>query len=342
MTRDPFGTLDGVDVAAVTLSNGGLTARFITYGARLTQLWVPDAIGTRADVVLGFDDLQGYVQGGGYLGAVCGQYANRVANGQCRVAGHPVHLDTNEGVHHLHGGSHGFDSKIWEITALADHSVTFSAVSEDGEMGFPGRSCLTARYTLTPDAALDIELTADTDAPTLMNMTNHAYFNLAGYTGGDVLGHHLGIASGFYTPVNDALLATGEVRHVGGTPYDFQTSKPIGQDIVPLCPVMGDGGYDHNWCLNPCQNAVRLFDPGSGRRMTLTTTEPGVQVYTGGAFDGQARGKGGHPLHRFAGVALEPQKYPCSPNFAHFPDATLWPGQIYRHHTRLQFSADAH
>ncbi|MCV3270780.1 aldose epimerase family protein [Roseobacter sinensis] len=338
MQTEVFGTLDGHAVEAVRLANGGLVAELITYGARLTRLWVPDASGAMTDVVLGFDRLQSYVDDHAYLGATCGQYANRIAEGRCRIDGEPVQLDRNEGAHHLHGGSAGFDRKIWRIAALDDHSVTFATTTEDGEMGFPGRSTVSARYSLMDDGALDIEMEAETDRPTLMNIVNHAYFNLAG--SGDVLDHQLRIAAPFYTPVDDHLLATGEIRAVAGTPFDFLTAKPIGRDIGPLCPDREGGGYDHNWCLDGSELAAVLFDPRSGRRMELSTTQPGLQVYTGGFLSDRMVGKGGVPLCRFAGVALETQAFPCSPNHAHFPDVILRRGETYRHATRLRFSAE--
>lgn len=344
MQTEVFGTIDGHEIKAVTLSQAGITARLVTYGARLTELWVPDANGDLADVVLGFDDLQSYVQRDAYFGATCGQYANRIAKGQFDLNGQLTQVDVNEGLNHLHGGEAGFDRKIWQITALDDTSVTFSAVSKDGEMGFPGRSTLSTRYSLTPDGALEIEMTADTDKLTVMNIVNHAYFNLAGQGAGDVLGHELQIAAQFYTPVDDQLLATGEVRSVAGTPFDFRTAKPIGQDIAPLSTSRDGGGYDHNWCLEQTGGELHscavLCDPGSGRRMTVTTTEPGVQVYTGGFLTRQMLGKKGKRLCQFAGVALETQKFPCSPNIAHFPDSALQAGQVYRHKTRLHFGTD--
>lgn len=339
MQREIFGTLHGQDVEVVRLRGGGLEARLITYGARLTELWVPDAQGTLADVVLGHSDLESYVHGGAYIGATCGQYANRVAEGRCVIDGAPVQLDRNEGANHLHGGSAGFDRKNWQIAVLDDHSVTFAATSAEGEMGFPGHANFSVRYRLTEAGALEIEMTANTDAPTLVNMAHHTYFNLAGQGGGDVLDHQLQIAAPFYTPVDDGNLATGEIVTVAGTPFDFRELKPLGQDIAALCDGPVGGGYDHNWCLGEAVPAACLFDPASGRRMTLSTNQPGLQVYTGGGFDGSQRGKAGQPLHRFAGVALETQIFPCSPNFAHFPSGVLRPGETYRHETRLTFSA---
>ncbi|GFE50801.1 aldose 1-epimerase [Roseobacter cerasinus] len=335
MQKETFGALQGEPVEAVRLRGGGLEARLITYGARLTELWVPDAKGDLADVVLGYGNLDGYVQSGAFAGATCGQYANRVAGGRCMIAGKPLQLDRNEGGNHLHGGTAGFDRKLWHIAALEEHSVTFVASTGDGEMGFPGHSNLCVRYSLTGTGMLEIEMTADTDAPTLINMAHHSYFNLSGQGGDDVLDHQLQIAAPFYTPVDGENLATGEIVAVAETPFDFQELKPIGRDIGTL-----GGGYDHNWCLTGATPAACLFDPISGRRMTLDTNQLGLQVYTGGGFDGTERGKAGQPLGRFAGVALETQVFPCSPNFAHFPNCILQPGEIYRHDMRLTFTAN--
>lgn len=341
MRSEAFGKLGGQTVEAVWLNRAGLRAQLITYGARLTQLWVPDAQGAEADVVLGFDDLGGYIEDDAYIGATCGQYANRIAGGRCSIDGQPLQLDTNEGANHLHGGREGFDRKIWQIAALCDHGVTFSATSEAGAMGYPGRATLQVCYRLTEDRALEIEMTAEADQPTLMNMANHAYFNLAGQGSGDVLGHHLQIAAPFYTPVDTQGLATGEIRAVTETPFDFQARKPIGAEIAAVCPDPEGGGYDHNWCLGGGTPAAVLFEPRSGRRMALSTTQPGLQVYTGGFLSDRVIGKGGRPSCRFAGVALETQAFPCSPNFAHFPETVLRPGQTYRHRTQLHFSAEA-
>lgn len=345
MDTEVFGALDGQTVDAVTLSNGGVRARLITFGARLTELWVPDADGQLADIVLGFDDLDSYLDTGGFFGATCGQYANRIAAGRCVLDGHPVQLDMNEGGNHLHGGRAGFDRKIWRIDALSDHSVTFAAVSEEGEMGFPGRSAIWVRYTLEVDGALEIEMTADTDKVTLMNMVNHSYFNLAGQGSGDVLDHELQIFAAFYTPVDADLLATGDIRGVRGTPFDFRKPKPIGQDIAAVfAGPEGGRGYDHNWCLDaggvgmrPCAMAR---DPGSGRVMQLATSEPGVQLYIAGHLGPEVAGKRGKNLRKFAGFTLETQKFPGTPTFAHFPDCTLSPGDIYRHRMVLSFGAD--
>lgn len=347
-SRMNYGTIGDHSVESVTLTNAaGVKAKVITYGARLTELWVPGRDGSFADVVLGFDTLEDYVATDTYFGATCGRYGNRIRKGRYSQGGTVVQLDCNEHGNHLHGGVDGFDRKIWAISRLTTSGVTFVASSEAGEMGFPGRSNLRTSYELTDDNRLLIVMEADTNAPTLMNMVHHSYFNLAGQGSGDVLGQHLRLASGFYTPVDDELLATGEVLAVKGTAFDFSKAKAIGQDIAALpsvgAEIFGDGGgYDHNWCLDDAGSGLRAcaeaWDPGSGRRMTLTTTEPGVQFYTGGYLSAAIRGKAGAALCKYAGFTLETQKFPDSPNFAHFPQCHLDPGDAYRQEMHFHFT----
>lgn len=337
--QDTFGTLDGETVQAITLENAnGLRARFITYGARLTELWVPDRDGQLADIVLGFETLEAYVNAGGYFGATCGRFGNRIGAGKFRLCDTDVQIDTNEGHNHLHGGEFGFDRKNWNAS-VTPNSVTFTAVSQDGEMGFPGRCNLAVRYELSDKNQLIVTMTADTDKTTVMNMVHHSYFNLAGQGSGDVLNQQLTLAGSFYTPVDTALIPTGEVIAVSGTPFDFRTPKAIGAEIGKL---KSGNGYDHNWCLDGAGSQLRacanVFDPASGRRMTLLTSEPGVQFYAGGYLNDQMTGKQETKLCKFAGFAIETQKFPNAPNFTHFPDCTLQPGETYRHTMEFTFS----
>lgn len=347
MQVESFGEHAGQDVTAVRIAAGGISAKLITYGARLTELWVPGRDGALADVVLGFDDLESYEATETYFGATCGRYGNRISAGGFLIDGRQVQVDVNEGRNHLHGGKAGFDRKNWNIAELMPNSVTFAAVSAGGEMGFPGKCNLISRYTLSEDGGLVIEMEADTDKPTLMNMVHHSYFNLAGQGAGDVLDQQIRIGGRFYTPVDDELMPTGEVISVAGTPYDFRALAPIGARIGELSGIGGavfgeGGGYDHNWCLGGAGAELRLaaeaVDPASGRRMVLHTTEPGVQFYTGGYLSKAMIGKAGKRLCKYAGFTLETQKFPDAPNHAHFPGCELRPGETYRQ--RMVFAFD--
>jgi len=290
--------------------------------------------------VLGFDDLDPYVTSDAYFGATCGRYGNRIARGRFRLDGVEHQLDRNEGANHLHGGRAGFERKIWRIAERTESAVTFAAVSEDGEMGYPGRATLQCRYALTGDDKLVIEMRAEADRPTPMNMVHHSYFNLAGQGSGDVLGQEVRLGARFYTPVDRHHIPTGEVLPVAGTPFDFRALKPIGADFAAL----EGAGYDHNWRLDGTARALHFcaeaVDPASGRRMVLETTEPGVQFYTGGHLSEGVAGKAGRRLGRFAGFALETQKFPDSPNKAHFPSSILRPGETYRHRMVFSFTVN--
>lgn len=336
-SRTSAGQIDGQEVDRVTLTGDqGLRAEILTYGARLAALWVPDRMGVVEDIVLGFDVPSDWRDRGGYLGATCGRYSNRVADGRLVLDGRTVQLDQNEGAQHLHGGRAGLDTKHWQIEELSAHHVSLTTVSPDGEMGYPGT--LSARATYRVEGlGLRITLEAQADAPTPVNLVNHAYFNLAGHLSGDVLRQELQIDADYYLPVDDRLIPTGEVRSVADTPFDFRTPRPIGATMP------GPGGFDHNLCLSapigfdglrPC---LRVLDPVSGRQMRLSTTEPGLQLYTGAHFDGGA-GKAGARYPRFAGFAAETQRFPNSPNMPHFPSARLDPGQAYHHVMLFDFA----
>jgi aldose 1-epimerase len=336
----PYGDLDGRPVMAVSLSAGNLRARVISFGARLTELWLPGRDGAMADVVLGLDTLDDYRATPTYFGATCGRYGNRIRDGRFTLDGADIQVDRNEGDNHLHGGAQGFDRKVWDIAGLTGSRVVFTAVSDAGEMGYPGRLALRTAYDLTPDG-LTIEMTAETDATTVINMVHHSYFNLAGQGSGDVLGQMLRVDAPFYTPVGAGLLPTGEVLAVAGTPFDFTKAKRIGRDLGDRAHQAALGmGYDHNWCLGgrgyprACATA---WDPASGRKFVLTTTEPGVQLYTGGYLTDSMAGKAGARLCQYAGFTLETQKFPDSLNRPHFPDCRLHPGQVYRHLMHFRF-----
>ncbi|KKC37269.1 aldose epimerase [Devosia epidermidihirudinis] len=350
ITQEVFGALGGEAVTAIILSNkNGVKAKLITYGARLTELWVPDRNGALADIVLGFDDVDSYVATDTFFGATCGRYGNRITNGQFSLEGEAIQLDVNEAPNHLHGGVDGLDRKNWafEINEAAN-SVAFTCVSPDGEMGFPGKAELRATYTLGEDNVLRIDMEGDVDKHTILNLVHHSYFNLAGQGSGSVLDQQIHLNSRFFTPIDDELMPTGEILSVANTPYDFRTLRPIGGEIAKLesvgSGIFGEGGgYDHNWCLDNAGQSLRpcaeAFDPASGRVMRLETSEPGVQFYTGGYLNTDIVGKQGLKLCKYAGFTLETQKFPDAPNNAHFPDCELHPGEHYHHTMVFSFSA---
>ena len=331
-----IGQIGGADVHAATLSGAaGLKVALMTYGARLTELWVPDRAGVPADIVLGHDTLRDWQTHGRYVGATCGRYANRISGGTFVLDGQPVRIDRNEGENHLHGGKAGFDSRLWQIDSHSATHVTFGLVSPDGDMGFPGTLQASATYRLR-GLGLEIEMTATTDAPTVLNLVNHAYFNLAGQASGTILNQMLCVEAGFYLPVDEHLIPTKEVRSVAGTAFDFRSARTIGH-VLPA-----EGGFDHNLCLTAppgpdgLRTCLRATDPVSGRSLNLATSEPGVQLYTGAHFD-DTPGKAGARYPRFAGFAIETQRFPDSPNTPHFPSARLAPGMTYRHRMRFGF-----
>ncbi len=341
-----FGTIDGTAVQALTLeASGGLRAKIITFGARLTELHVPDRDGKLDDIVLGFDTIDEYHTTDTYFGATCGRFGNRIAKGRFMLDNQAVCVDTNEGANHLHGGKAGFDRKVWDVASLTQNKAVLTTVSKDGEMGFPGRCTILTTFELTDDHHLIITMEADTDRLTLMNMVHHSYFNLAGHASGDVLAQELKLASRFYTPVDDELLATGEVLSVADTPFDFRFSTAIGKNIAALESIGAvfeeGGGYDHNWCLDAngesLHECAEVHDPTSGRIMTLHTTEPGVQFYTGGYLSDKIIGKQGKNYCKYGGFTLETQKFPDAPNFAHFPHCRLKPKETYHQQMVFRF-----
>lgn len=321
--------------------NGGVQLRLLALGARITELWVPDRAGKLADVTLGHDRPEDYLTVPGHIGTTCGRYANRIAFARFPLDGRVVTLDRNHGNHQLHGGTEGFDRKIWTVTSQSIDHVTFATTSADGEMGFPGALDVSCTYRLIGVHALMIEMTATTTAPTIVNLANHAYFNLAGQDAGEVLDHQLQVHARSYTPVDAEKIPTGEIRAVSGS--DFDLTKPR-----PIRAAMPDAeGFDHNFCLSePLQPlhgeflrpAAELQDPASGRSLRLWTNEVGLQVYTGAHFDGQQPGKQGAFYCKFPGIALETQKFPDAPNQPHFPSARLDPGQAYRHLVLMDFT----
>jgi len=319
--------------------------RLTNYGATVTAIRVPDRNGKVADVALGYDSLEGYVNAldRPYFGAIVGRYGNRIAKGRFHLDGKTYTLAKNNGENHLHGGNMGFDKVIWNAKVLSPRSIRFSLLSKDGEEGYPGNLSVRVTYTLENDNALRIDYTATTDKATPVNLTNHTYFNLAGEGSPTILNHELMIAADAFTPVDKGLIPTGEIRNVTGTPFDFRKPKPIGRDIGKSDRQLAYGlGYDHNWVLNerPGENALAatLYEPQSGRVLEVFTDEPGLQFYCGNFLDGRLRGKSGKPyLHRSA-LCLETQHFPDSPNHPAFPSTILRPGQTYKTTTVYRFN----
>jgi aldose 1-epimerase len=351
--RTPFGTTpDGVAVEAITLTAAnGVSARVITFGATLQSLLTPDRTGHAADIVLGYDDLATYVAKPRFLGATAGRYANRIAGAKFTLDGKPYTLAANNGPNSLHGGTKGFDKVVWAVKDVKSGpvaSVTLTYTSRDGEEGYPGTLNVSLTYSLDEKSTLTTTYEATTDKPTVVNLTNHSYFNLGGAPlTRNVLDHRLTINADAYTPVDATLIPTGEISNVAGTAFDFRQATAVGARIRDA----GDPqialarGYDHNFVLRggvtaTPKLAARVEDPVSGRVLEFYTTEPGVQLYTGNGFDGGSTvGKGQQAYRQSDGLALEPQKFPDSPNHPAFPSARLDPGQTYRQTSYWRFSA---
>jgi aldose 1-epimerase len=342
--KSSFGKMpDGAEIELYALTNAkGVVAKLITYGALMTELHIPDRTGKAVDVVLGFDNLEGYLKGHPYFGATIGRVANRIAKGKFTLDGRTYTLATNNGPNHLHGGLRGFDKVIWkaeQVPAKEGVAVKFSYVSPDGEEGYPGTLCATVVYTLTHNNELRLDYTATTDKATPVNLTNHSYWNLAGE--GDILGHEVMLAADYYTPVDDALIPTGELRAVAISPMAFTKPMAIGSRIREL--TNNPQGYDHNYVLNSLGRglalAARVRDPKSGMVMEIHTTEPGIQFYTGNFLDGTLTGKRGIVYHKHHGFCLETDHFPDAVNQPHFPSAILRPGQTYTQTTIHKFIA---
>jgi aldose 1-epimerase len=339
--RESAGTLaDGTAVEAVTLSAAnGVSARVLTYGATLQAFSGPDRNGKVDDVLLGYDDAKDYAEHPNYFGVTVGRFANRIGGGKFTLDGKSYQLPLNDKVNSLHGGKVGFDKQPWRIVAIKDGSVTMALTSPDGDQGYPGKLDVTITYTLGDDGALTIAFGAKTDKPTVVNMTNHAIFNLAGEGSPmGALGHRLTIPAKAITPVDANLVPTGELRPVAGTVFDFRNGRILADGVRdgrdPQI-VMGHG-YDHNFALDKGVTATpglaaRLEDPASGRVLEVSSTEPGVQMYTGNFLDGSYIGKSRHVYRMGDGVALEPQKFPDAPNHPNFASARVDPGKPYRH-----------
>lgn len=342
-------TSDGTPVDLYVLTNNkGMTAKVMTYGAILTELDVPDKSGKTADVVLGFDNLKGYLDGHPYFGSNVGRVANRIAKGKFTLDGKEYTLATNNGPNHLHGGKKGFDKVVWkaEIVPLqgaGGSAVRFTYVSPDGEEGYPGTLTASVMYLLVAkENSLLIEYRATADKATPVNLAHHSYFNLAGPAEGDILGHEVTINADKYTPTDATLIPTGKVEPVKGTPLDFTTPTTIGKRIGEL---KGEpGGYDHNFVVNgggqKNHRAAKVHDPKSGRVMVVLTSELGLQFYTGNFLDGTIKGKGGVAYKKHYGFCMEAQHFPDSVNHPEFPSVILKPGQTYSQTTIYKFSAE--
>ncbi|TDX28035.1 aldose 1-epimerase [Modicisalibacter xianhensis] len=354
--KSTFGQLpDGRTVDVYRLTNAsGITMRVINYGGIIVSLKAPDAQGNFEDIVLGFDSLEGYLsdayrKANPYFGALIGRYGNRIAGGEFSLNGTTYQLATNDGSNHLHGGDQGFDEVLWNAKPFENQNgvgVILSYTSPDGEEGYPGKLKTEVTYTLTDSDELDIAYRATTTKPTPVNLTQHSYFNLDGEGSGSILDHYLMINAEAFTPVDDTLIPTGEIRPVDGTPFDFNEPTPIGERIEQDNQQLLRGkGYDHNFVLKreaPQSEelvlAARVWEPDSGRLLEVETTEPGLQFYSGNFLDGSLSGKQGSAYEHRSGFALETQHFPDSPNQETFPSTILNPGETYQSHTVYRFS----
>ena len=324
-------------------ASDGAYVELSSLGAGIVSIVVPDRDGVLADVVLGYPDAESYFGDGPCAGKCPGRYGNRIAKGHFTLDGKTYTLPINNGPNHLHGGPDGFQNKVWESRQLGDNAVEFMYFSEDGEAGYPGNLKVTARYEWGDDHALKLTFTAVTDAPTVLNLTNHAYFNLSGFKE-NVLGHELCLAASEYLPTDDTLIPLGDSEPVAGTPMDFGNPKPIGRDIKADVPALNYGkGYDNCFVLddyNPGQleRAAQLFCPSTGRELTVFTTQPGVQIYTGNWLDGCPAGKDGITYHDYDAVAIECQHFPDSPNQPDYPSTVLRPGEVFNEAIVFEFS----
>jgi aldose 1-epimerase len=343
VAKKHFGATDGQDVNLYTLTNErGFEVSLASYGGAVVSIKAPDRRGEFADVALGFETLEEYVRNPRYFGGLIGRHANRIGLGRFTLDGIDYQLTQNNGVNHLHGGARGFDKRVWEVIDSATdgaETLRLEYFSADGEEGYPGNVCAVVTYTLSPDNEIEINYEATTDRDTIVNMTSHAYFNLAGE--GEILGHELTLHADAFTPVSKELIPTGEIAPVENTPMDFRRGKAIGSDLNEA------GGYDHNFVLQGYERplrpgslrpAARLYEPNSGRVLEILTTEPGIQFYSGNFLDGSFAGKGGFVYHKYTGLCLEPQHFPDAPNHPNFPSTVLRPGEVYRHRSVYRFS----
>jgi len=347
--KKSFGKLiDGTEVFSYTLKNAkGMEAKIITYGATVVSLTAPDKNGKFADVVLGYDNIEGYVADKAFFGAIVGRYGNRIGKGKFKLEGKEYQTSINDGENSLHGGFQGFNKKLWTITGYestnSGSSLTLKYISKDGEEGFPGTVEITVVYKLTNDDELAINYTATTDKTTILNPTNHSYFNLTGDPKNTILDHELMIDADNFTPVDSKLITTGKIISVTNTPMDFRKAKKVGKDIeADYEQLKFGGGYDHNWVINKHKENVskcaEVYEPKSGRILEVLTNEPGVQFYCGNFLNG-VTGKNGIKYEKRTGLCLETQCYPDTPNKPEWPTVVLTPDKVYHQTTIYKFSA---
>jgi len=341
-----WGSVDGRDVYLYHLQNAnGIGVDVTNFGATITSISVPDRLGNFDDIALGHDSLQGYIDDAHYMGSVVGRYANRIAGGLVELDGKLHQLTVKPGGYHHHGGAVGFNKKVWESALIINNGVPaikMEYLSADGEEGFPGNLSVIVTYTLTDQNKLIVDFLAITDKTTLLNLTQHTYFNLAGHAGGSISEHELMLPLDNYLPVNKSQVPNGEIAAVTNTPFDFKKAKAIGKDINGDDEqLLLSDGYDHSWVIKTAntpelKQAAQVTEPGSGRALKVYTTEPAVHLYPGNALDGVA-GKNGAKYSRRSGFCLETQQYPDAPNQPHFPDTVLRPGEVFRSQTIFEF-----
>jgi aldose 1-epimerase len=345
--REPFGRLAGGEEATLYTfrAENGLCVSITNYGGTITSIWAPDREGALGDVVLGYDTLEGYLAGRSYFGALIGRFGNRLNRGKFTLDGTEYTLNVNDGAHHLHGGPGGFDKILWQIAPERSGSkLTLTHLSRDGEEGYPGNLQIEVTYSLPTPDTLQIQYRAETDKPTPINLTNHSYFNLAGHAAGEILDHELTLFAELFTPVDAALIPTGELRAVAGTPFDFRHPRRIRDGVdANEEQIRFAGGYDHNFVIlrksgDAPQIAARVRDPLSGRTLEVLTLEPGFQFYSGNFLDGSEKGKGGTIYRYRSGLCLETQHFPNSPNQPSFPSTILRPGEVFESITLYRFT----
>ncbi|MDR3235489.1 MAG: galactose mutarotase [Prevotellaceae bacterium] len=338
--------VDGQPVSLYTLEAGDITLQVTNYGLRVVSLWTPDKNGKYADVAIGYENIERYIRGEGerFLGPVVGRYANRIAKGTFSLDGETYHLPLNNNGQTLHGGLTGLDRVAWNVDSVSRDVIHFSYVSPDGADGFPGTLSIWVDYLVTADNEFIILYRATTDKPTVVNLSNHAFFNLKGESNGTIADHLIQINADYITPIDSLLIPTGELLSVEGTPFDFRTATGIGERINAPHPQLKNGaGYDHNWVLqrateNDVEPAATLYEKESGRVLEVYTDQPGIQFYSGNFFDGKANGKYGKPIAYREALALETQKFPDSPNHENFPSTRLNPGEVYTQICIYKFS----